>query len=160
MNAADAERTKAPRYLEPDWFTKHVFNRLVRRLTAMGLSFWGSRELRVRGRSSGVVRSTAVNLLTIGDERYLVAPRGHAQWVRNLRAAGGRGELRLGRRVEAFGATEVADADKPDILRAYLRRWKFEVGVFFDGVDATATDDELLAIAPGYPVFLVRPITS
>lgn len=72
--------------------------------------------------------------------------------MRNLRVAG-TGELRLGRRAEPFAAAEIPDADKPAILRAYLKRWKFEVGVFFDGVDDTASDDELLRIAPGYPVF-------
>ena len=65
------------------------------------------------------------------------------------------GELRVGKRVEEFTATELADAQKPDVLRAYLRRWKFEVGVFFDGVDASAPDEKLLEIAPGYPVFLI-----
>ena len=89
--------------------------------------------------------------------RYLVAPRGTTQWVRNLRAAG-TGELRVGRRAEAFRATEIADDDKVDVLRDYLRRWKMEVGVFFDGVDDKASDDELRAIADRHPVFLVEPV--
>jgi deazaflavin-dependent oxidoreductase (nitroreductase family) len=129
-----------------------VFNQLVAGLTRLGVSVWGSRVLAVRGRKSGEWRTTPVNLLTIDDVRYLVAPRGQTQWVRNLRVAG-TGELRLGRRVETFTPTEVADADKPAILRAYLKRWKIEVGVFFDGIDHTATDAQLLEIAPGYPVF-------
>jgi len=110
--------------------------------------------LYVRGRSSGQWRSTPVNLLTHDGRRYLVAPRGETQWVRNLRAAGG-GELRVGRKAEEFTATEIADEQKPEILRAYLRRWKFEVGVFFGGVGPDAPDSGLLAIAPGYPVFLI-----
>ena len=61
----------------------------------------------------------------------------------------------LGRQVEPFTIDELPDADKPDVLRAYLRRWKMEVGVFFDGVDASASDESLLGIAPGYPVFRV-----
>ncbi|WP_030266658.1 nitroreductase family deazaflavin-dependent oxidoreductase [Streptomyces sp. NRRL B-24484] len=131
-------------------------NRTVAALTRAGLSLWGSRVLAVRGRKSGEWRTTPVNLLTHDGQRYLVAPRGHTQWVRNLRAAG-TGELRLGRRAEAFRATELPDAEKPAVLRAYLRRWKFEVGVFFDGVDADASDAELLRIAPGYPVFRLAP---
>lgn len=127
-------------------------NRTVAALTRAGLSLWGSRVLAVRGRKSGEWRTTPVNLLTHEGQRYLVAPRGHTQWVRNLRAAG-TGELRLGRRAEAFSAVELPDAEKPAVLRAYLERWKFEVGVFFDGVDAGASDAELLRIAPGYPVF-------
>ena len=146
--------SEGPRYVEPGWFTRNVFNRVVALLTRLGISVWGSRELRVRGRKSGEWRTTPVNLLTFDGARYLVAPRGTTQWVRNLRAAGG-GELRVGRRVEVFGATEIADADKPPILRAYLKRWKFEVGVFFDGVDAKSSDAELRRISVDHPIFSV-----
>lgn len=139
------------RYVRPGRAT-HVFNGIVAGLTRLGISVWGSRVLAVRGRSSGRWRTVPVNLLTLDGERYLVAPRGRTQWVRNLQAAGG-GELRVGRRVEAFTVHELADDEKPAVLRAYLRRWKFEVGVFFDGVDASASDETLRGIAPGYPVF-------
>jgi deazaflavin-dependent oxidoreductase (nitroreductase family) len=142
----------APRYVQPGWFTQHVFNPVVALLTRAGISVWGSRELRVRGRTSGEWRSNPVNLLTVEGTRYLVAPRGHTQWVRNLRVAG-TGELRVGRRTEAFRATELADDEKVPILRAYLKRWKAEVGVFFDGVSADSSDDELRRIAPDHPVF-------
>ena len=144
-------------YGAPGWFTRNVFNRAVAFLTRHGVSVWGSRELRVRGRKSGEWRSVPVNLLTFGDERYLVAPRGHTQWVRNLRVAG-QGELRVGRHIEAFQATEVADADKDAVLRAYLAKWKMEVGVFFDGVSADSPDEELARIAPKHPVFLVETL--
>lgn len=143
------------RYERPGWFTHHVFNRAVRGLTRAGLSVWGSRELRVAGRRSGIVRTTVVNVLDHDGDRYLVAPRGETEWVRNLRAAG-TAELRVGRRVETITADELADVDKPDVLRSYLRRWKWEVGQFFQGVGPDATDAELLAIAPGYPVFRIR----
>ena len=141
------------RYLRPGWFTTNVFNRLVATLTRLGVSVLGSRVLEVRGRTSGEPRRTPVNLLTFDGARFLVAPRGETQWVRNLRAAGGEGTLILGRRRESFSAIELADADKPPLLRAYLERWKLEVGVFFEGVGPDAPDDELLRIAPGYPVF-------
>ncbi len=131
-----------------------LFNETVAALTRLGISIWGSRVLSVRGRKSGEWRSTPVNLLTFEGRRYLVAPRGHTQWVRNMRAAGG-GELRVGRRVEAFTAAELADDQKPELLRAYLRRWKFEVGMFFDGVGPDAPEEKLLEIAPGYPVFQI-----
>jgi deazaflavin-dependent oxidoreductase (nitroreductase family) len=147
VNAADN------RYLNTGNGTQ-IFNRIVAGMTKMGVSILGSRVLSVRGRKTGELRSTPVNLLTIDGVQYLVAPRGHTQWVRNLRVAG-TGELRVGRRVEVFTPAELADEDKPAILRAYLKRWKFEVGVFFDGIDHTATDEQLLAIAPGYPVFRI-----
>ena len=146
--------TTTPRYVQPGRGTL-VFNSVVAGLTRLGVSVWGSRVLAVRGRSSGEWRTVPVNLLTIEGERYLVAPRGVTQWVRNIRAAGG-GELRVGRRVEAFTIAELSDDEKPPVLRAYLRRWKFEVGVFFDGVDASSSDEQLRAIAPGYPVFRMR----
>ncbi len=116
------------------------------------MSVWGSRELRVRGRKSGKWRSTPVNLLTLAGEHYLVAPRGETQWVRNLRVAGD-GELRVGRRIQVFRATELADTEKVEVLRAYLKRWKAEVGTFFGGVGADASDADLLRIAPDHPVF-------
>jgi len=143
---------KAVPYKRPGWFTKHVFNRLVAWLTRVGLSVWGSRVLRVKGRTSGEWRETPVNVLTHEGQRYLVAPRGHTQWVRNLRVAGA-GELRLGRRTEPFRATEVADEDKPAVLRAYLKRWKAEVGAFFGGVGAESSEEDLRRIAPEHPVF-------
>jgi deazaflavin-dependent oxidoreductase (nitroreductase family) len=129
-----------------------VFNRAVRWLTRRGLSVAGSRELRVVGRTSGQVRTTVVNLLEDDGLRYLVAPRGTTQWVRNLRVAGA-GELRVGRRFEPFRATELGDGDKGPVLRAYVERWGWEVGQFFEGLSKDPTDDELAAIAPGFPVF-------
>ncbi len=146
-------------FKRPGWFTTHVFNRLVATLTRMGLSVWGSRVLEVRGRSSGEPRRTPVNLLSHDGQRYLVAPRGNTQWVRNLRASG-EGRLLLGRRGEPFTASELADGEKAPVLRAYLKRWKAEVGVFFEGVGADSSDAELSAIAPRHPVFRIGPGAS
>ncbi|MEV3914705.1 nitroreductase family deazaflavin-dependent oxidoreductase [Streptomyces canus] len=139
---------------KPGWFTVNILNRTVAWLTRRGLSVWGSRVLAVRGRKSGEWRTTPVNLLTVDGEQYLVAPRGHVQWTHNMRAAGG-GELHLGKKVDAFTATEVADAEKVPLLRAYLKRWKAEVGVFFNGVSPDSSDADLLRIAPDHPVFHV-----
>jgi deazaflavin-dependent oxidoreductase (nitroreductase family) len=141
-------------YQQPGWFTRNIFNRGVAGLTRLGVSVWGSRVLRVRGRKSGEWRSTPVNLLTHGGVTYLVAPRGVTQWVRNLRAAGA-GELQLGRRTTPFTASEVGEDDKPEILRAYLRRWKMEVGTFFGGVGPDSSDDDLRRIGPDHPVFRI-----
>ncbi len=130
-----------------------LFNGMVAGLTRMGVSVWGSRILEVRGRKSGQPRRTPVNLLVYEGNEYLVAPRGQTDWVRNVRADGGRLALLLGRRRESVQAEELADSDKVDVLRAYLRRWKAEVGVFFDGVGPDASDEELAAIADRHPVF-------
>ena len=142
-------------YQKPDWFTKHVFNNFVATCTRLGISVWGSRVLRVRGRKSGEWRSSPVNLLTYQGNRYLVAPRGHTQWVRNIRVAGG-GELVLGGRVQRFRAVEIPDDDKVPLLRAYLKRWSFEVGIFFGGVNAESSDADLRRIAPDHPAFRVE----
>src|SRR5689334_5859787 len=139
----------AARYVQPTRIDA-MFNKTVAALTKLGISVMGSRVLYVRGRSSGEWRTTPVNLLTVDGERYLVAPRGVTQWVRNMRAAGG-GELHVGRRVEPFTASELADADKPPVLRAYLKKWAWEVGRFFDGLDANATDEQVRAIASDFP---------
>lgn len=142
------------RYVAPGIGTR-IFNLLPSGLAALGVSIWGSRTLAVRGRRSGEWRTVPVNLLEHDGRRFLVAPRGETHWVRNLRAAG-TGELRLGRRRETFTAREVANGEKVPILRAYLRKWAFEVNQFFQGVGADAPDAELARIAPGYPVFLIE----
>ena len=139
-------------YQAPDWFTAHVFNPLVAGLTRMGVGVYGSRVLEVRGRKSGEWRRTPVNLLAVDGVEYLVAPRGHTQWVRNLRASGA-GRLRLGRRVQEFTAVEVEGEPKLPVLRAYLKRWAWEVGRFFGDVSAKSSDEELSQVAPDHPVF-------
>ena len=142
----------AEHYQRPGWFTTNVFNRIVAALTQLGVSVYGSRVLEVKGRKSGQWRSTPVNLLRYGSGDYLVAPRGHTQWVRNLRASG-EGRLRVGRRIEPFSAVELTDDEKPPLLRAYLKKWNVEVGVFFAGVGPESSEEELRRIAPDHPAF-------
>jgi deazaflavin-dependent oxidoreductase (nitroreductase family) len=144
----------AAKFQEPGWFTRHIFNPLVAALTRLGISLAGSRVLEVQGRKSGEWRQTPVNPLPFEGDRYLVAPRGNTQWVRNLRVSG-KGRLIGGRRAEEFSATELPDAEKPALLRAYLEKWKWEVGAFFGGVGPDASDAELLQIAPDHPVFRI-----
>lgn len=110
--------------------------------------------LSVRGRNSGEWRSTPVNPLSFDGQRYLVAPRGETQWARNLRASK-EGKLTLGRKGEAIHVTEVPDAEKPPLLRAYLQRWAAETKASF-GVDASASEEELQRIAPEHPVFRIE----
>ncbi len=150
------EHPAAPHYKKPDWFTRNVFNRLLSGLTRLGVSVLGSRVLEHRGRSTGKLHHTPVNLLTIEGTEYLVSPRGETQWVRNVRQAGGHLVLILGRRRRLYTATEVPVADSVPILRAYLRRWKFEVGMFFDGVAPDSTDEEWAAVAARHPVFVLH----
>jgi deazaflavin-dependent oxidoreductase (nitroreductase family) len=142
------------RYIRPNWFTAHVFNPLVAWLTQRGISVYGSRVLAVRGRRSGEWRTLPVNVLVFRGQRYLVAPRGVTDWVRNIRASGA-GELRVGSHAEPIQVTEVPDAEKPEVLRHYLRKWAWEVGAFFEGVGADAPESDIARIAPNHPVFRI-----
>src|SRR3954447_8075594 len=144
----------ADRYQRPGWFTNHVFNPLVGRLTRLGVSLAGSRVLEVRGRKSGEWRGAPGNPLAHDGDRYLVAPRGETHWVRNIRVSGG-GRLRKGRRAEEFSVTEIPDEEKLPVLRAYLKKWAWEVGAFFEGVGADASDEDLRRIAPLHPIFRI-----
>jgi deazaflavin-dependent oxidoreductase (nitroreductase family) len=150
--------TPESRYIGLSWADR-VFNAVASFLTGLGISLYGSRNLAVRGRKSGEWRVVPVNLLVVDGVPFLVAPRGETQWVRNLRAAGG-GELRLGSRGEPFRAVELADADKPRVLRAYLARWRFEVARFFEGIGTSPSDDELRRVADRYPVFRIETTGS
>jgi deazaflavin-dependent oxidoreductase (nitroreductase family) len=144
-----------PVYKRPGWVTQHLFNPAVATLTRAGVSVLGSRVLRVRGRKSGLWRETPVNLLALDGQHYLVAPRGETQWVRNLRESGG-GELRVGRRTQAFTAQEVDDDENAAVLRAYLKRWRWEVGVFFGGVGPDSSEADLRAEGRHHPVFRLQ----
>ena len=157
-NAGPCRQTvpMAVHYRAPGWLTRNVFNRAVAFLTRHGVSILGSRVLAVRGRTSGAWRTTPVNLLEHDGRRYLVSARGHGQWVRNLRVSG-TGELRVGRRAEPFRGRELTDDEKVPVLRAYLRRWKVEVGAFFAGVGPDSSDEQIRAIARDHPAFEVLP---
>lgn len=148
-----------PKYIKPDWATKNLFNPLVALATKLGLSMRGSRVLAVRGRKSGQMHTNPVNPLPYEGQRYLVAPRGTTQWVRNIRVSG-EGELRLGRKREQIRVTELPDSEKPDLLRAYLKLWSMETGKFFGGVTHDAPDAEITRIAPDHPVFRIEPSGS
>jgi deazaflavin-dependent oxidoreductase (nitroreductase family) len=143
-------------YQRPDWFTRNVLSPFLKFLMHLGISVWGSRVLEHRGRRSGKRYRTPVNLLAVDGHEYLVAARGETEWVRNVRAAGGDLVLILGRHREARTAVEVPVEARTEVLRPYLRRWKLEVGMFFQGVGPDSTDAEFDAIAARHPVFVLR----
>ncbi|MEV5678536.1 MULTISPECIES: nitroreductase/quinone reductase family protein [unclassified Streptomyces] len=143
-----------PYYLQGSPFTIRL-NSAIGWLARHGVSFLGSAEMSVRGRKSGQMQRIPVNPHTYEGTQYLVSARGHSQWVRNMRVAGG-GELRVGRKVRAFTAVEIADDEqKTRILRTYLERWGWEVNSYFKGITAKSTDAELLAACPDHPVFRI-----
>ncbi|HEY8981025.1 MAG TPA: nitroreductase family deazaflavin-dependent oxidoreductase [Streptomyces sp.] len=129
-------------------------NSVVGWLARHGFSLAGTAELSVKGRKSGQLQRIPVNPHTHEGTQYLVSARGHSQWVRNMRAAGG-GELRIGRKVREFTAVEVPDAEKTAILRTYLEKWGWEVNQYFQGVTAKSSDEEIAASAGDHPVFRI-----
>ncbi len=120
----------------------------------LGWSVQGAHLLEVRGRTSGRTQTVPVNPLAVGGNRFLVAPRGETQWVRNFRVAG-EGVLRVGKESERIVGREVEDADKPEVLRAYLDHWYGQVKGQFD-VPKDASLEQLARIAGNYPVFQIH----
>ncbi len=128
------------------------FNAAIRHLAELGISVAGSRALRVRGRTSGVMRGVVVNVLRVDGVDYVISPRGTTQWVRNARVAGAV-EVGPRWRRRTVPVSEVADAAKPPLLQRYLDRWYWEVKGHIAGLTPTSTPDELRAAAPLIPVF-------
>ena len=141
------------KYRRPDVITTHIINPLITALAKLGFSVHGSQVLAVRRRQTGKVQEVPVNPIEVDGARYLVAPRGNTQWVRNLRVAGV-AQLRVGQRREQIHVVELAHDAKPPVLRAYLQQWQRQTGKFF-GVDTNASDEELLQRAPDHPVFRI-----
>ncbi|MER3438648.1 MAG: deazaflavin-dependent nitroreductase [Chloroflexota bacterium] len=145
-----------PRYQRPPWIVHHVVNPIIAVLAGrLGLDMRGAWVLTVPGRRTSQPRSVPVNPLVLNGERYLIAPRGETEWVRNLRAAG-RGTLRKGKHELSFQAEELPDDQKPPVLRDYLRRWGRETAAQFGVSGPDVPEDELRRIAPNHPVFRLR----
>lgn len=132
-----------------------MFARLQNRASAIAFAagIWPKRvaALEVRGRRSGRVISFPVVIADYEGERYLVAMLGErTNWVRNVRAAGGRAVLRHGRR-EELRLEEVAAERRPAILRRYLALAPGARAHI--PVDRHAPLEEFERIAPRMPVF-------
>lgn len=132
---------------------EHLFNRLIGMCLHLGFGPAHMWLLEVRGRKSGKLFSTPVDLLAANGALYLVAPRGRTQWVRNAEASG-EVTLRRGRRAERYDARAVSDAQKPEILKSYLDRFRREVQQFFPVV-AGSPAGAFVPLAGRYPVFEV-----
>ncbi len=130
-----------------------LMGRAMMLATKLGFSPAGAWTLAVTGRTSGEERTAPVNPLETGGVRYLVAPRGETQWVRNMRASGS-GELRLGKKRQQITVREVADAEKPDLIAAYLKRWGNVTRGHF-GTTKDPSPAELERLAARTPVFRI-----
>ena len=133
-----------------------LFNRVFGALVGLGIGLAHNYLLEVRGRKSGRLYATPVDVLTHAGKRYLVAPRGYTQWVYNAQAAG-HVTLKKGARREELRVRAVADADKPELLKAYLDRFKLTVQRYFP-LPAGSAGDAFVPLASRYPVFELLPL--
>jgi len=134
---------------------ERIFNRIFGFLVGIGLGFSHNYLLQVRGRKSGKIYSTPVDLLELNGKKFLVAPRGRTQWVRNAEAAG-EVTLKKGSNRQRFRLRPIPDADKPVILKAYLDTFKREVQNYFP-VAAGSPPQAFAAIVQSYPAFELIP---
>ncbi|MGB8916208.1 MAG: nitroreductase family deazaflavin-dependent oxidoreductase [Candidatus Sulfotelmatobacter sp.] len=139
-----------PVFREPSAVEK-IFNRVFGFVVGMGLGFSYNYLLQVRGRKSGKLYATPINLLEIHGKRFLVAPRGRTQWVRNAEAAG-EVTLKKGSSSQRYRLRPVAETEKPEILKAYLDNFKSEVQRYFP-VAAGSPVESFVELAGSYPVF-------
>jgi deazaflavin-dependent oxidoreductase (nitroreductase family) len=128
-----------------------IFNRIFGFLVGLGLGFSYNYLLQVRGRKSGKLYSTPIDLLKLNGKTYLVAPRGRTQWVRNAEAAG-EVTLKKGSTRQKFRLRPIPDADKPQILKAYLDTFKREVQRYFP-IPAGSPPEAFANLASSYPAF-------
>jgi deazaflavin-dependent oxidoreductase (nitroreductase family) len=139
-----------PVFREPTTVEK-IFNRVFGFLVGLGLGFSHSYLLEVRGRKSGKLYSTPVDLLERNGKKYLVAPRGRTQWVRNAEAAG-EITLKKGSSRQKFGLRPLADSEKPEIVKAYLDSFKREVQIYFP-IAAGSPPEAFVELTANYPAF-------
>lgn len=139
-----------PVFREPTAIEK-LFNRTLGFLIGLGIGPTHIHLLQVRGRRSGRLFSTPVDLLELQGKRYLVSPRGRTQWVRNAEAAG-EITLKRGSKRLRFRLRPIPDADKPPILKAYLDNFKSEVQTYFF-VPAGSPSQAFVPVVESYPAF-------
>ena len=138
--------------------TERIFNHIFGFLVGFGVGFSYNYLLQVRGRKSGKLYSTPINLLEMDGKRYLVAPRGRTQWVQNAEAAG-RVTLKKGRQSINYQLRALAHSEKPRILEAYLDRFRREVQTYFP-VPAGSPAESFANMAENYPAFELIPVHS
>ena len=149
-----SKATREVRNSQPPWIMRNFFDPLtVLVVGRLGMDDHnGTRILEVRGRKSGLQRSTPIRVLEANGQRFLVGMYGESSWARNLRVSG-RGALRLGREVMNFQAFELTGEDKLPVFRAYLRRWWALVGSMTGLASPDVPDEELRIVAAAHPVF-------
>jgi deazaflavin-dependent oxidoreductase (nitroreductase family) len=129
---------------------ERFLNRLFGMLVGLGLGMKHNYLVQVRGRRSGKTYSTPIDLLDLGGHRYLVAPRGRTQWVRNAEAAS-EVTLKKGSFRRSYRLRLLADPEKPEVLKAYLDSFKTTVQRYFP-VPAGSPTEAFARLTANYPV--------
>jgi deazaflavin-dependent oxidoreductase (nitroreductase family) len=137
-------------FLKPSPFER-LFNRLFGVLVGWGVGLPHNYLVQVQGRKSGRIYSTPVDVLDYKGKRFLVAPRGETQWVRNAHVSG-EVWLKRGRSRQRYALRTLDDREKPEILKEYLNCYKTTVQRYFS-VPASGPLEAFSGIAPRYPVF-------
>ena len=135
---------------------ERVFNRMFGFVVGLGWGFSYNYLLQVRGRKSGKLYSTPIDLLERNGKRYLVAPRGRTQWVRNAESAG-EITLKKGKLQQRFRLRALSDQEKPEILKAYLDQFRKEVQTYFP-VPAGSPVEAFRELVQSYPAFELIPV--
>ena len=140
----------SPDFLRPSASEK-LFNRIFGTLVGLGLGFSYNYLLQVRGRKTGRLYSTPVNVLEYEGKRFLVAPRGRTQWVRNAEVA--REVIVKKRGTRQLCKLRVVSADeKLPVLKTYLDRYRKAVQRYFP-IPAGSPVEQFAPLAENYPVF-------
>ena len=134
---------------------ERFFNRIFGYLVGLGLGFRNNYLLQVRGRKSGKLYSTPIDLLELDGKRFLVAPRGRTQWVRNAEAAG-EITLKRGSYRQSLSLRPLSQAEKPAILKAYLDTFRREVQGYFP-LPAGSPPEAFTPLLDNYPAFELLP---
>jgi len=139
-------------YHKPSAMTR-FFNRIFGSIAGAGLMPKKNIMLETKGRRSGQTRSVPVNIVEYEGQRYLVSPRGESEWVRNVRADGGRAVFRHGKR-EEVRLEELPEAERAPIIQKYLLENAMATKQHF-GIDPKSDIAEFVRIAPLHPVFRI-----
>jgi deazaflavin-dependent oxidoreductase (nitroreductase family) len=144
-------------YNKPTAVAKFI-NSALRQVAALGLSPSDTVELQVRGRKSGRRRANVVTYVEHEGARYLAAPRGTTEWVRNVRAAGGKAALKHGR-TQAVQLAEVPEDERAPIIESYLKKMPGMVQREF-GITSSSPRTDIERIAARHPVFRITEVSS
>jgi deazaflavin-dependent oxidoreductase (nitroreductase family) len=141
-------------YNRPSGIVK-AMNGIFGWLASRGIAPGKTYEIEVRGRNSGQPRKVPVNIVEYQGNRYLVAPRGYTEWVRNVRADSGIATLRRGKD-EPVLLREIPETERAPIIQKYLGENAMATKSSF-GIEPDAPIEEFQRISGRHPVFQIQP---